>query len=86
VCPQYSDLELALNSLFQTLLGNQMPALSKTLQADDGALGKLLEKMGVQNGQDVSFQNFWSLINSQATALFDASPKSKGMNCTCSLQ
>uniref|UniRef100_A0A3B4ALU7 S100/CaBP-9k-type calcium binding subdomain domain-containing protein n=1 Tax=Periophthalmus magnuspinnatus TaxID=409849 RepID=A0A3B4ALU7_9GOBI len=98
--PQYSELELALNTLvsefhkasdnkatmnttqFQTLLSNQMPALSKTLESDDG-MGKLLQKMGVQSGQEVSFENFWSLINSQATTLFDATPKEKGVNCTC---
>ncbi|XP_072317799.1 protein S100-A14-like [Eucyclogobius newberryi] len=69
---------------FQTLLSNQMPVLSKTLETDDG-VGTLLQKMGVQKGQDVSFENFWSLVNSQASTLYEATPKETGATCTCSL-
>ncbi|XP_037532616.1 S100 calcium binding protein V2 [Nematolebias whitei] len=70
---------------FQTLVSKQMPAISKTVENEEG-LGQVLQHMEVQNGQNISFQNFWKLIDKQAGQLFNALPKDKGIKCTCQLQ
>uniref|UniRef100_A0A669BBZ5 Uncharacterized LOC100711401 n=1 Tax=Oreochromis niloticus TaxID=8128 RepID=A0A669BBZ5_ORENI len=70
---------------FQTMISNQMPAITKTVENEEG-LGKVLEQMGVQSGQSISFENFWKLINNQALQLFGTMHKEKGTKCTCLLQ
>lgn len=100
---QYSELELALNTLvtefhkaadngptmnttqFQSMISSQMPAIAKTVENEEG-LGKVLEQMGVQSGQNISFDNFWKLINNHALQLFGTMHKEKGTKCTCLLQ
>ncbi|KAF3839060.1 hypothetical protein F7725_017777 [Dissostichus mawsoni] len=82
-------MELAINSLvtefhkaaadqptmnttqFQTMISKQLPSCAK---------------MGVQGGDNISFQNFWTLINKQAVDLFQSSEKNKSYTCTCLLQ
>ncbi|TKS82774.1 hypothetical protein D9C73_016883 [Collichthys lucidus] len=91
---EYSDLELAINSLvtefheaaddgptmnltqFQTMISSQLPGFAETVEQEEG-LGRVLEQMGVQSGQNISFENFWTLINKQAVELFGATHKEK---------
>ncbi|KAK5879483.1 hypothetical protein CesoFtcFv8_022594 [Champsocephalus esox] len=100
---QYSDLELAINSLvtefhkaaadqptmnatqFQTMISTQLPSCAKQVETEDG-LVQVLDQMGVQGGDNISFQNFWTLINKQASDLFQSSEKNKPYTCTCLLQ
>ncbi|KAI3360814.1 hypothetical protein L3Q82_012876 [Scortum barcoo] len=70
---------------FQTMLSNQLPGFAKTVDSEDG-LAQVLQQMGVQSGQNISFENFWTLINKQALQLFNATHKEKNTNCTCLLQ
>ncbi|KAM6995516.1 S100 calcium binding protein V1 [Tautogolabrus adspersus] len=70
---------------FQTMLSNQMPAFAKTVEGED-ALAQVLQQMGVENGQDISFENVWTLINKQAVQVFSSTPKEKNIKCGCLLQ
>lgn len=57
----------------------------QTVETEEG-LGQVLQQMGVQSGQNISFENFWTLINKQALQLFSATHKEKTINCGCLLQ
>lgn len=57
----------------------------QTVENEDG-LAQVLEQMGVQSGQNISFENFWALINKQAVQLFGATHKEKNIKCSCLLQ
>ncbi|KAK0146066.1 Protein S100-A14 [Merluccius polli] len=100
---QYSDLELALNTLvtgfhseakdgsqtldsaeFQTLVSKQLPALAKTV-GEEGGLQKLLKQIGVEEGQDVTFENFWTLVQKQATDQFAQGANEKVVRCSCNI-
>ncbi|XP_026173008.1 S100 calcium binding protein V1 [Mastacembelus armatus] len=70
---------------FQTMISKQMPGFAKTVESEEG-LSKVLQQMGVESGQNISFENFWSLINKQAVQMFGASQKDKSVKCTCLLQ
>ncbi|KAF1388578.1 hypothetical protein PFLUV_G00091750 [Perca fluviatilis] len=71
---------------FQTMISKQLPGFSKTVETEEG-LGQVLAQMGVQGGQSISFQNFWTLINQQAVQMFAASHTEKNAtNCGCLLQ
>uniref|UniRef100_A0A8C5D9A7 S100/CaBP-9k-type calcium binding subdomain domain-containing protein n=1 Tax=Gouania willdenowi TaxID=441366 RepID=A0A8C5D9A7_GOUWI len=71
---------------FQTMLSNQMPSLAKAVGGTEGGLGSVLQQMNVQEDQNISFSNFWKLINDQAVQLFKALYKEKSTKCSCSLQ
>lgn len=51
-----------------------------------GGLDSLLQKMEVESGQNISFENFWTLINNQAIQVFGATDKVKNVKCGCLLQ
>ncbi|XP_022617298.1 protein S100-A10-like [Seriola dumerili] len=70
---------------FQTMISKQLPGFAKTMENEEG-LAQVLEQMGVQSGQNISFENFWTLINKQAVQLFDATHKDKNVKCSCLLQ
>uniref|UniRef100_A0A1A7Y3M6 S100 calcium binding protein V1 n=1 Tax=Iconisemion striatum TaxID=60296 RepID=A0A1A7Y3M6_9TELE len=70
---------------FQSLVSEQMPAVAKTVENEEG-LGQVLQQMQVQNGQNISFENFWSLINKQAVQMFSTMLKEKSVKCHCLLQ
>ncbi|CAJ1061255.1 hypothetical protein E3U43_021098 [Xyrichtys novacula] len=70
---------------FQTLLSNQLPTFAKTVEGDEG-LGQVLQQMGVESGQNISFDNFWTLINKQAVQLFGSTHKERNIKCSCLLQ
>jgi len=97
---KYSELELALNTLvkefhgasennaatlnseqFEKLATKQLPTMTKA----DG-VNQLLLQMGVENGQSVSFENFWTLVQSLATQLYGLKSNEKTAKCTCLLQ
>ncbi|TWW79838.1 hypothetical protein D4764_10G0008680 [Takifugu flavidus] len=67
---------------FQTMVSKQLPVVAKSAENEE-ALGQLLQKMGVQNGQNISFENFWALINNQATQVFGSTHKEKNTKCGC---
>lgn len=58
---------------------------AQTLEKEDGLSG-VLQQMGVENGQNISFENFWKLINQQAVQLFGTTHKEKNIKCSCLLQ
>ncbi|KAM9353779.1 S100 calcium binding protein V1 [Symphorus nematophorus] len=70
---------------FQTLVSKQLPGFAKTVENEEG-LAQVLQQMGVQSGQNISFENFWTLINKQAVQLFDTTHKEKKVKCSCLLQ
>lgn len=70
---------------FQTMISTQIPAAGKKVE-DEESLHQLLQKMGVESGQNVSFENFWKFINQQAIDLFHTMYKEKKINCSCVLQ
>ncbi|XP_051255376.1 uncharacterized protein LOC127362985 [Dicentrarchus labrax] len=70
---------------FQTMISNQLPGFAKTVDNEDG-LAQVLQQMDVQSGQNISFENFWTLINKQAIQLFGATHKEKNIKCNCLLQ
>uniref|UniRef100_A0A3B5AYF0 S100/CaBP-9k-type calcium binding subdomain domain-containing protein n=1 Tax=Stegastes partitus TaxID=144197 RepID=A0A3B5AYF0_9TELE len=70
---------------FQTLISKQMPALAKTVENEEG-LGQVLQQMDVHSGDNITFDNFWKLINKQAIDTFNATHKERSTKCTCLLQ
>ncbi|KAF7645201.1 hypothetical protein LDENG_00208490 [Lucifuga dentata] len=71
---------------FQTMISNQLPEFSKTVEGE-GGVAKLLEQMNVQSGQNISFENFWTLVNKQAVQMFQLlKGKEKSVKCSCLLQ
>ena len=56
----------------------------QTLEKEED-LGQLLQQMGVQKGQDISFENFWSLINNRAVQVFGSTHSGKNIKCGCLL-
>ncbi|AWP15869.1 putative protein S100-A14-like [Scophthalmus maximus] len=69
---------------FQTMISKQLPGFAKMVEGDQG-LTQVLDQMGVQGGENISFENLWTLINKQAVQLFKASHK-ENTNCGCLLQ
>ncbi|XP_076157303.1 S100 calcium binding protein V2 [Alosa pseudoharengus] len=51
---------------FKSILSSQLPNLTKT-SASEAGMGEILQQMGVKDGEDISFQHFWNLIQSLAT-------------------
>ncbi|XP_074510513.1 S100 calcium binding protein V1 [Sebastes fasciatus] len=70
---------------FQTMITKQLPGFAKHVESEEG-LGQILDQMGVEGGQSISFDNFWTLINKQAIQLFNSTHKEKGASCGCLLQ
>ncbi|MED6264125.1 hypothetical protein CHARACLAT_011516 [Characodon lateralis] len=72
-------------SQFQTFVSKQMPLIGKTVESEEG-LGQVLQQMGIESGQNISFQDFWTLINTQAVQVFNNTHKEKDIKCNCLLQ
>ncbi|KAM4601313.1 S100 calcium binding protein V1 [Polymixia lowei] len=70
---------------FQTLISQQLPSVAKAADGEDG-VSKLLQEIGVANGQDISFENFWTLIQQLATDQFNMRSKERSVRCGCLLQ
>ncbi|XP_068603384.1 S100 calcium binding protein V2 [Brachionichthys hirsutus] len=69
---------------FKNLLSKQLPNLVKGVGTDQG-LSEILRKMGVGDGEGVSFKHFWSLIQTLATSQHGILGGQKGCNCNCIL-
>jgi len=65
---------------------DQFCASSLQTVENEEALGQVLQQMGVESGQNISFENFWNLINKQAVDVFKTLHKEKSIKCNCSLQ
>ncbi|XP_040025451.1 S100 calcium binding protein V1 [Gasterosteus aculeatus] len=71
-------------SQFQNMIVKQLPGFAKQVETEEG-LGLVLDQMGVKDGQSISFENFWTLINKQAVQQFASSHKEKNISCGCYL-
>ena len=52
---------------------------------EEGGLQKLLTQIGVEEGQDVTFENFWTLVQKQATDQFAQGANEKVVRCSCTI-
>ncbi|XP_029299095.1 S100 calcium binding protein V2 [Cottoperca gobio] len=68
---------------FKSLLSSQMPNLVK--MGGDQAMGGILQKMGVGDGEGISFKHFWTLIQSVATNQHGLLSSQTGSSCNCIL-
>ncbi|XP_029928566.1 S100 calcium binding protein V1 [Myripristis murdjan] len=73
------------SSQFQTMMSKQLPSFAETLDSEDG-LSQVLQHMGVQSGQSISFENFWTLVQQLAGQQFQLLHKDKSVKCSCLLQ
>ncbi|XP_040909772.1 S100 calcium binding protein V2 [Toxotes jaculatrix] len=69
---------------FKNLLSSQLPTLTKGFDTERG-LGDILQKMGVKDGEGISFKHFWSLIQSLAVSQHNILSSQKGSSCNCIL-
>lgn len=69
---------------FKGLLSSQMPTMVQGIGTDQG-LSEILRKMGVADGEGISFNNFWKLIQSVATSQYGLLSSQKGSSCSCIL-
>ncbi|XP_041663901.1 S100 calcium binding protein V2 [Cheilinus undulatus] len=67
---------------FKNLLSSQMPVLGKNFLSEQG-LSDILKKMGVNDGEGISFKHFWNLIQTVATSQHGLLSSQRG--CTCIL-
>ncbi|TKS88690.1 Protein S100-A14 S100 calcium-binding protein A14 [Collichthys lucidus] len=65
---------------FKNLLSSQLPNLVKGVGTEQG-LGEIIRKMGVGEGEGISFKHFWSLIQSLATTQHGLLAGQKGCSC-----
>ncbi|KAM4568037.1 S100 calcium binding protein V1 [Fundulus diaphanus] len=70
---------------FQTFVSKQMPLIAKTVETEEG-LSQVLQQMGIKNGENISFTDFWKLINKQAVEVFNNTDKQEDVKCSCLLQ
>uniref|UniRef100_UPI0037E77D07 S100 calcium binding protein V2 n=1 Tax=Semicossyphus pulcher TaxID=241346 RepID=UPI0037E77D07 len=69
---------------FKNLLSSQMPTLMKGGGSEQG-LSEILRKMGVGDGEGISFKHFWNLIQSVATSQYGLLASQMGSSCNCIL-
>lgn len=69
---------------FKRLLSSQMPTLAQGASSDQG-FGEILRKMGVGDGDGVSFKHFWNLIQNVATSQHGLLSGQGGSSCSCIL-
>ncbi|XP_029370280.1 S100 calcium binding protein V2 [Echeneis naucrates] len=69
---------------FKGLLSSHLPNLVKGIGTDQG-LGEIMRKMGVGDGEGISFKHFWNLIQSLATTQHGLLSSRKGSSCSCIL-
>ncbi|XP_031727094.1 S100 calcium binding protein V2, partial [Anarrhichthys ocellatus] len=68
---------------FKGLLSSQLPNLVKI--GTDQGFGEILRKMGVGDGEGISFKHFWNLIQSVATSQHGLLKGQTGSTCGCIL-
>ncbi|KAL2080660.1 hypothetical protein ACEWY4_024453 [Coilia grayii] len=69
---------------FKGLLSSHLPNLTKTSVTDAG-MGEILQQMGVNDGEDISFKHFWNLIQTLATSQHGLLSHEKVSKCGCVL-
>nr|XP_057903520.1 S100 calcium binding protein V2 [Doryrhamphus excisus] len=69
---------------FKGLLSSQLPTLGKAFMSEQG-LSEILRKMGVGDGEGISFSHFWNLIQNLATTQHGLLGGNKGSSCSCIL-
>ncbi|KAM9838902.1 S100 calcium binding protein V2 [Aulostomus maculatus] len=69
---------------FKGLLSSQLPNLVKGIGTDQG-LSEIMRKMGVGDGEGISFKHFWNLIQSLATTQHGLLSGQPGSSCSCVL-
>ncbi|KAM8882789.1 S100 calcium binding protein V2 [Synchiropus picturatus] len=69
---------------FKGLLSSQLPNLVKGIGTEQG-LATIMKKMGVGDGEGISFSHFWNLIQSVATEQHGLLSGQKGTSCSCIL-
>ncbi|XP_034560887.1 S100 calcium binding protein V2 [Notolabrus celidotus] len=69
---------------FKNLLSSQMPNMVKGIATEQG-LGEIMRKMGVADGEGISFKNFWSLIQNVATNQHSILAAAQKAGCSCIL-
>ncbi|XP_019723480.1 protein S100-A14 [Hippocampus comes] len=69
---------------FKGLLSSQLPNLAKGFLTEQG-LSEVLRKMGVGDGEGISFSHFWNLIQTLATSQHGLLGGNKGTSCSCAL-
>ncbi|XP_036949619.1 S100 calcium binding protein V2 [Acanthopagrus latus] len=65
---------------FKGLLSSQMPNLVQGIGTDQG-MAEILRKMGVGDGEGISFKQFWNLIQSVATSQHGLLSSQQGCSC-----
>ncbi|XP_037650707.1 S100 calcium binding protein V2 [Sebastes umbrosus] len=67
---------------FKGLLSSQMPNLVK--MGGEQGIGDIMRKMGVGDGEGISFKHFWNLIQSVATSQHGLLANQMGSSkCSC---
>ncbi|XP_028820221.1 S100 calcium binding protein V2 [Denticeps clupeoides] len=69
---------------FKSLLSSQLPNFTKSASTEAG-MGEVMQLMGVKDGEDVSFKNFWDLIQNLANKQHGLLSHDKVSKCTCIL-
>ncbi|XP_054620496.1 S100 calcium binding protein V2 [Dunckerocampus dactyliophorus] len=69
---------------FKGLLSSQLPNLGKAFMSEQG-LSEIMRKMGVGDGEGISFSHFWNLIQNLATTQHGLLGGNKGSSCSCIL-
>ncbi|KAM9738074.1 S100 calcium binding protein V2 [Menidia menidia] len=69
---------------FKGLLSSQLPNLVKGIGSDQG-MGEILRKMGVADGEGITFKHFWNLIQTVATQQHGVLSSQMGSSCSCIL-
>ncbi|CAJ1083670.1 Protein S100-A14 S100 calcium-binding protein A14 [Xyrichtys novacula] len=65
---------------FKNLLSSQMPNLCKGINTEQG-LGEIMKKMGVADGEGISFKHFWNLVQNLATSQHGLLGGQSGCSC-----
>lgn len=68
---------------FKSLVSTQLPSMVKGIGSEQ-VLSEILRKMGVGDGEGISFKHFWNLIQSIATSQHSILGGQKG-SCGCIL-
>ncbi|XP_029022743.1 S100 calcium binding protein V2 isoform X1 [Betta splendens] len=69
---------------FKNLLSSQMPNLAKGIGTDQG-LSEIMRKMGVADGEGISFKHFWNFVQTAASSQYNLFSSQKGTSCSCIL-
>ncbi|XP_051574424.1 protein S100-A13-like isoform X2 [Myxocyprinus asiaticus] len=75
-----TDAETLTVQEFQSMLSKELPNMVKTAGDQEG-LNKLLEDMGVEEGEGVTFKDFWQLVDSLANTQCGLQSKEKQVKC-----